>query len=396
MSGLALVAAELGAVVTGSDRSAGLRIERLRGRGIPVSVGHDAANVPDGAELVYSSAVEVSNVERERARTLGLRELRRGELLAEVAALRPSIAVAGAHGKTTTAAMIVQALRAAGHEPGYLIGADLLATGTNAEWGSGEWLVLETDESDRTFLALEPDVAVVTNVELDHHREYSSQSELEEAFQAFVAGARTVVSWDAPGVELGPGTSRFEWRGLEVRLPVPGAHNALNAAAALEVCRAIGADIGRSVAGLATFAGTARRFQQLGRSPEGALVYDDYAHHPTEVQATLDAARTLAPDRLVAVMQPFGYLRVRHLAAAFAQALERADLALVLDIHALREVLPGVSSDQISGAMPAGAAVRLPGTDDAYDYLREHLRPGDLCVTLGGDEMGELAQRLVA
>lgn len=419
MSGLALVADTLGASVTGSDTAARRSLARLRDRGIPVASAHAAENVPEGAEIVYSAAIPPDNPERTRARELGRHELRRGELLGELSALRRCIAVGGTHGKTTTAAMVVHALRGAGERPGYVVGGDLRATGTNADWGEEPWLVVEADESDRSFLALEPEIAVVTNVELEHLREFASREEVDDAFRAFLAGPRHAVVWDRPDVRalrdspvvafdvpdpvLGRGVSRFRWRGIEVHLPIPGEHNARNAAAALEACRLAGADPARAAAALADFPGTGRRFEALGATASGADVYDDYAHHPTEVRATLEAARTLRPKRLVAVLQPHGRYRVESMATEFGDALAAADLVVVLDLFTTRRADqdPGALSAEAIATAAAEAAdgrptVWLPDPGEAEGYLRAELRAGDACVALGSGDVDVLARRLVA
>jgi UDP-N-acetylmuramate--alanine ligase len=418
MSGLALVARTLGATVTGSDKVGGAHLLRLRERGIDLVVGHAPDNVPDGAEVVYSSAVDPDNPERERARRQGLRELQRGELLGELSRLRPCIAVGGTHGKTTVASMIVHAMQGVGERPGYVIGGVLRATGSNADWADGPWLVVEADESDLTFLALDPDVAIVTSVELEHLRQFGSRREVDDAFRAFLARASQAVIWDRPELLalrqgavvpfdaldpiLEPGGSRFLWRGLEVRLCVPGKHNACNAAAALEACALAGADPVRAAGALADFPGVARRFERLGDTPSGAQVYDDYAHHPTEVRATLDAARTLEPRRLVAVLQPHQYSRVKSMAREFGEALARSDLAIVLEIYATRErpgEYPGVSGALIAKAAEdagdGGTALWMPDIAAAERYLKEELCAGDLCVTLGSGDVDELAWRLL-
>jgi UDP-N-acetylmuramate--alanine ligase len=419
MSGLAIVARTLGASVTGSDRVQRRWLGRVRERDIEVTLGHAPQNVPDGAEVVYSSAVDADNPERERARTRGQREVRRGELLGELSRLRPCIAVGGTHGKTSTAAMIVHVLRAAGERPGYVIGGEPRGTGANAEWGAGSWLVVEADESDRTFLALAADVAVVTNVELDHHREFGSVQDVEEAFHAFLARAPEAVVWDRPellALRDGPvvpfdapdpvlecGGSRFLWRGLEVGLEVPGEHNARNAAAALETCRLVGVEPKRAVDALARFEGVGRRFEALGTTTAGARVYDDYAHHPTEVRATLDAARTLEPERLVAVLQPHGYHRVAAMADEFGEALACADLAVVVEAYSTRrraEEHANVSAEAIASAAAEAAeeatVLWMPELGAAERYLRAELCAGDLCVTLGSGDVDSLARRLVA
>lgn len=428
MSGYARAAHALGAQVSGSDRAASVYIERLAADGVlQACIGeHDAANVPDGedVEVVYSSAVSPENPERIAARAHGLPEHPRAELLGELSALRRTIAVAGTHGKTTTSAMLVSALRAAGVQPDWLVGGSVGEGEDNARWtGAGEWLVVEADESDRSMLALDVDIAVLTNVELDHHATFGSLAELREAFEAFLARARTaIVVWDRPEllalapagaeVEIVPydapeptlleGGSRFAWRGHEVALSVPGAHNALNATAALEAARLAGADVQRAIAGLAGFHGAGRRFQLLGESARGAHVYDDYAHHPTEVAATLAGARTLVHERLIAVFQPHLYSRTAMFAREFGAALAQADVAVVLDVYPARERAedhPGVSGLLIAQA--AADARRgmpvywLPTFADAETVLRALLGPDDVCVVMGAGDVDTLARKLI-
>src|SRR4051794_404764 len=259
MSGLALVARALGAEVSGSDRSDSSYVERLRRAGIEPAIGHDASNVPDGAEVVVSTAIGEDNPELARARASGARVLHRGDLLAEVARLKRCLAVAGTHGKTTTASMAAHVLVELGRDPAYLIGGELRASGTNAAWGGGEDIVVEADESDRSFLKLAPDFGVVTNVELDHHATYRSQHEVEEAFGEFVAHCARAAAWvEAPpvgaqesfGIDAGELSatdvrlegdgSRFSVEGVAIELGVPGRHNVLNALAALACLRAAG------------------------------------------------------------------------------------------------------------------------------------------------------------
>ena len=419
MSGLALVAQALGARVSGADRSDGRFLARLRARGVPIAIGHDPSLLRDAPELAISSAIPRDDPDRALGRELGLREIRRGDLLAEVAALRDCIAVAGTHGKTTTAAMLVHALRGAGVPADYAIGGDLLATGRNAEWRGDGWLVVETDESDRSALALAPRIAVLTNVDHDHVGTFVSLRDVERFFSALLERAEHVVvaersplrarvarpatAFAVAGVAVGPFGVRFRWRGREVRLRVPGVHNACNAAAALEAACAAGADPDAAVAALADFPGVARRQQCVGRTADGALVYDDYAHHPTAVAATLAALRTLAPRRLVAVLQPWGLARVQAQAEAFGVALCEADLALVLELvpGAARPAdHPGVSSELIVAAARAAAPGRptqlVPQFDAAVRRLAGELHPGTACVTLGCGDVHLLAERLVA
>lgn len=421
MSGYVRAAHALGARVSGSDRADSPYLRRLREDGVlHADVGHAAANVPAGedVELVYSSAVAPDNPERAAARERGLRERPRAELLGELTALRRTIAVAGTHGKTTTSSMLAHALRGAGLRPGWLVGGPIGGGLANAEWGEGEWLVVEADESDRSMLSLTVEIAVLTNVELDHHATFASLPELREAFRAFLAGAAQAVVWDRPELlelragpvvpydvpasQLTHGGSSFDWRGHRVRLSVPGAHNALNAAAALEAARLAGARESAALAALAGFTGAGRRFQSVGRSARGARVYEDYAHHPTEVAVTLRAARTLDHRRLIAVFQPHLYSRTALLAREFGKALALADAVVVLDVYPARERgadHPGVSGLRIAQATADAAGGRpvywLPGFADAEPVLRELLRDGDLCLTMGAGDVDELARRLV-
>ena len=423
MSGYARVATQLGAEVSGSDRADGPTLPGLRDIGVAVHVGHDAANVPagEGVEVYHSTAIPLSNPEREAAHARGIPDRPRADLLEQLSRLKRTIAVAGAHGKTTTTSMVAHALLRCGLEPAYLIGGALRTTGLNADWGAGDWLVVEADESDRSMLELHVEVAVVTNVELDHHATYGSLAEVREVFRAFLAGVPEAVLWDRPDVValrgsdaprvvfdvpdpvLEPGGSRFAWRGIDVRLAVPGAHNARNAAAALEACALAGADPARAAAALADFAGAGRRFERLGTTPSGALVVDDYAHHPTEVAATIDAARTLGARRVVAVFQPHLYSRTQRLAGAFGAALARADVAAVLDVYPARERaedFPGISgltiAETTADAARGGRVLWLPDFPAAERVLGPLLQSGDLCLVLGAGNVDDLGRRLVA
>jgi len=420
MSGYARVAHELGASVSGSDSASSSHLERLVADGVVrASIGHAAENLPagDGLELVYSSAVPADNVERVAARERGIPERARAELLSQLTELRRTIAVAGTHGKTTTASMLVHALRAAGLEPGWLVGGAVGGDLANASWGGGEWLVVEADESDRSMLSLHVEIALLTNVELDHHATFASLAELREAFRRFLDAPPWAVIWDRPellelrsgavipydahDLVLTAGGSSFAWHGHGVRLAVPGAHNAVNAAGALEAAGLAGADATRAIEGLAGFHGAGRRFQPLGRSAGGALLYDDYAHHPSEIAATLDAARTLEHRRLVAVFQPHLYSRTALLAREFGLALARADVAVILDVYPARERPedhPGVSGLTIAEATADAAGGRpvywLPTFADAEPVLREQLQEGDVCMLMGAGDIDVLGRRL--
>lgn len=449
MSGYARAAHALGASVSGSDRAPSAYLDRLREEGVlDAHIGHDAANLPLGenVEVIYSSAVPAENPERVAARERDLPDRPRAELLAELTSLRRTIAVAGAHGKTTTASMIVHVLRESGLDPSWLVGSSVGAGLANSYWssaqpaltcmastdlrptsaasnesppahpGAGGWLVVEADESDRSMLSLNVEIAVLTNVELDHHATFASLEQLREAFRQFLAKAPRAVIWDRPELhalregpavfydaaapELGSGRPCFTWRGGKVRLAVPGAHNALNATAALEVARLIGVERSARTA-IASFTGAARRFQRLGTTASGAVVIDDYAHHPTEVAATLSAARTLGPRRLVAVFQPHLYSRTELLAREFGEALALADVVVMLDIYSARERAedhPGVSGETLVRATIEHAHGRevlwRPGFEEAQATLGDLLVEGDMCVVMGAGNVDVLARRL--
>jgi UDP-N-acetylmuramate--alanine ligase len=416
MSGLALIASALGAKVTGSDRVQSSYTERLRERGISPAIGHAAANVPADAEVVYSTAVPPDNPERQAADG---RELHRADLLAQVAALKACLAVTGTHGKTTTAGMVVHALRACGLDPAYVLGGELRSTASNAGWGAGPWIVVEADESDRSLLKLSPQIALLTNLELDHHSTYRSRLDLEETIATFMSRSGDgAVAWDrpelralcppgatvfdAPDPVLHPGGSRFHWRGIEVELSVPGAHNAVNAAGALTAAVLAGAEPSGAAASLRDFVGARRRFELLGQTPIGVPVYDDYAHHPTEVAAAIAAARTLDPSRLVVVFQPHLFSRTRALWREFGSELAAADVPVVLDVYPARESpedFPGIDGRLVAGAAADAADGRmvawLPEFEAAERFLAATLRRDDLCLVMGAGNVDQLARRLV-
>jgi UDP-N-acetylmuramate--alanine ligase len=413
MSGLALIAQALGAQVTGSDRSESVYVTRLREHGIEPRIGHAAGNVPAGAEVVYSTAVPPENPERAAAE----RELHRADLLAEIAALKRCLAVTGTHGKTTTAAMAAHALQGAGLDPAFVIGAELPATGLGAGWGSGEWIVVEADESDRSLLKLDPEIAILTNAELDHHATYASRLELEGTFATFMARAGDqAVVWDRPALralcppgavpydavdpELTPEGSRFRWGELEVTLSVPGAHNAVNAAGALTACTLAGADPARAVAALGSFRGARRRLELAGSTAAGAAVYDDYAHHPTELTAILRAAReVVGAGRLVVAFQPHRYTRTAAFRREFGEALALADQVVVLEVYAAGEdPIPGASGASIAAAvpLPAEQVAFEPSWSAVAGRLADSASPGDLILTLGAGDVTMIGPETLA
>lgn len=420
MSGLALVCARLGATVTGSDRSDSSYMERLRVAGLDPAVGHDAANLPEGAEVVVSTAIGEDNPELALARERGIEPIHRGALLAELCAEKRLIAIAGTHGKTTTTAMAAWALRALGADPAFLVGGEVPGLGpdgatANAGWGKGEWVVAEADESDASFLRLRPEVAVVTNVEMDHHSRWGSLAELHEAFAAFAGPARGLVTpadEEMPWLD-GHGDERVHFDAsvpgaAELPLAVPGRHNLRNARAALAALELAGFDLAAAAEGLASFPGVHRRLERKGsRGP--VHIYDDYAHHPTEVRAALAALREQGPSRLVAVFQPHLYSRTKALAEEFGAALSAADEAIVLDVYPAREEpvgeLAGVSGLQVAQA----AAERMGGRPvwwlprlelaqqalaDRLDHNPELYGEGTVLVTIGAGDVYKLGEAL--
>jgi UDP-N-acetylmuramate--alanine ligase len=377
MSALALVARAWGAEVGGSDRLRSSYVDRLEEAGIRVAIGHDAANVPDGAEVIVSSAIAPDNPE------VAGREVRhRGELLAELVELRPSIVVAGAHGKTTTAGMIAFCLDRLGQDPAFLIGGEIPQLGGNARAGEG-WLVAEGDESDRSLELLRPQIAVLTNVELDHHATFASEDEVRELFERWLAAAPAQVRGD----ELEP---------VPFELGVPGEHNRRNAAAALAALEL--ADVAREEAErvLPEFRGAGRRFEPRGEA-HGIRVFDDYGHHPTEIAATLEAARDAANGgRLLVLFQPHLYSRTRHLAPALARALSAADAVAVTRVYAAREEpVEGVEGklvvDALAAERPGMPVAWMPVLEDAARFLSRRARPGDLVLTIGAGDVERAA-----
>jgi UDP-N-acetylmuramate--alanine ligase len=432
MSAYASVLAAMGHEVSGSDLKASPATERLEAAGVHVALGHDASQVGPAELVAVSSAVGPTNPEVAEARRRGIEVVSRADLLAAIAAARRSVAVAGTHGKTTTTSMLALILVEAGLHPSFLVGGDLNEIGTNAVWDAGEWLVLEADESDGTFLRLDPDVAVVTNVEADHLDHYGDAAAVERAFEQFCAGRNgrpLVVGADdavADGLGRRHGGDRVgevadaTWRieglrsrragsafdvvhqgrtAVHVELPVPGRHNARNAALAAVAAHRAGAPLAAAAAALARFAGVTRRFEFRGEA-NGVCFVDDYAHHPTEVAAALEAAAAGGWSRVVVVFQPHRYSRTAALGAAFADAFGGADHVVVTDVYAAGEpALPGVTgrlvADAVAGAHPELDLAYVPGRAELRAHLATVLRPGDLCLTLGAGDLTSLADELL-
>ena len=431
MSAIATVLASMGHQVSGSDLKPSPPLERLRALGVHVDVGHRAEQVDDVDAVTVSTAVADTNPEVVEARRRGIPVLRRAQALAAICATRRTVAVAGTHGKTTTSSMLALVLREGGLRPSFIVGGELNEIGAGAVWEQSEWLVVEADESDGTFLELPVHGAVLTSVEPDHLEHHGSFDALVAGFDRFLAGApgpRVACADDRLAATIGrahdavtygtDGTADYRMVDLEtgragasftlehggqrlarVDLPVPGAHNARNACAALVTGLMLGVDVQAATAALARFAGVARRFQFRGER-DGVVFVDDYAHLPGEVRSVLAAARSGGWRRVVAVFQPHRYSRVATLWRDFAGAFVDADLLVVTDIYPAGEApRPGVSGrlvvNAVLDAYPAARVAYLPSQADAAAFLRRRLVPGDLCMTMGAGDLTALADDLL-
>ena len=439
MSGIAEVLLDYQVEVTGCDQAQGAETARLSGLGARISLGHAAEHL-EGVELVVrSSAVARENPELLAARQRGIPVVRRAEMLAELMRLKYGIAVAGTHGKTTTTSLIGTLLTEAGLDPTVIVGGRLRASGTGARIGKSDYLVAEADEFDRSFLRLQPVVAVVTSIDRDHLDTYRDLEDIEDAFANFASRVpffgRAILCLDDPNIqrllprlvdhrlvtyglspqadlqatELEPlpwGTRFVVRRGGQtgdgalgtIELPLPGRHNVRNALAALAVGQAVGLEFERMARAIQSFGGVHRRFERLGTFA-GATVVDDYAHHPTEVAATLEAARQAFPRGAVhVVFQPHLYSRTRDHAEEFGRALLQADTAIVSEIYPSREApIPGVSGESIVAAARASGHRGVEfcaDWRDAPERLRARVRSGDVILTLGAGDIVRLAEAL--
>jgi len=430
MSGIAEILADRGLVVSGCDLKASAMTDLLIGRGIPVTIGHDPAHLHGADMVVVTSAVKGHNAEIDSALQRGIPVVKRKEILGHIVNRKRAIGVSGTHGKTTTSAMIAVILEEAGLDPTVIIGGMLRNIGSNAKSGGGDFLVVEADEYDRTFHELHPEIAVITNVEADHLEYYGSFEAIVEAFRIFATsvkpGGAVIGCVDDPIVldllKKIPGATQkiiryglsdaadlratnivYSEQGSTFEVPrvggfrifVPGEHNVRNALAAIAVARELGITTQATAAGLARFLGVDRRFQILGEFA-GAIVVDDYAHHPTEIRATLTAARCGYPKRrLVALFQPHLYSRTRDFALQFGESLLVADVALVAPIYAAREQpIEGITSKLIADAV--GGVEYLERSNDAIiEELRRRLQPNDLFIAMGAGDVHQIAEALV-
>ncbi len=440
MSGIAEVMHNLGYTVQGSDLGANVNVERLRGLGISVNVGHDADNLGDAKVVVISSAVKSDNPEVTEARTRFLPIVRRAEMLAELMRLKSSIAIGGTHGKTTTTSLVATILEGAGIDPTVINGGIINAYGTNARLGGGDWLVAESDESDGTFVKLPAEIAVVTNIDPEHLDHYGDFDTLRAAFRAFVENVPfygfAVMCIDHPEVQalIGKVVDRriitygkspqaeFRMADLEfaegdclfnvaitdrasgevrridgIRLPMPGEHNALNSMAAIVVACELGiADdvIRQSLAG---FGGVKRRFTKTGVW-NGVVIFDDYGHHPVEIAAVLKAGRRVTEGRVIAVMQPHRYSRLENLFNDFCTCFNDADTVVIAPVYEAGEApIEGISSDAlVDGLIARGHrhALKLDKPEDLAATVAELVEPGDIVICLGAGSITQWANAL--
>jgi UDP-N-acetylmuramate--alanine ligase len=442
MSGIAELLANLGYEVSGSDAKRSAVTERLETLGVRVHAGHAAGHVGEVDVVVMTSAITSANPELAEARRRGIPVIPRAEMLAELMRLRYGIAIAGAHGKTTVTSMVALVLERAGLDPTAVIGGRLSAFGSNARLGRGDYMVVEADESDRSFLRLSPSIALVTNIDREHMESYGSWEALQQAFVDFANkvpfyGCVVFCADDPPLRALAPQITRrvvsygfadsgtgADVAGTDVTLTafgsscavaqrvrsgamtalgrltlaVPGRHNLLNALGALAIGLEVGVPFERIAAALAEFQGAERRFQRIGEA-DGVMVVDDYGHHPTEIAAVIAAARAGLDRRVVVVFQPHRYSRTSQLMAEFGDALAGADEIVLTDIYAAGETaLPGVTVEALAAAVQkaAGRPVQLvKAFDDLPTAVARLARPNDLVITLGAGSIGSAAERIL-
>jgi len=434
MSALGKILHEMGYKVSGSDVKEGPNTIRLKDLGIKVYIGHDGSQVRDTDLLAYSSAIPKDNPELKAAEAKGIPILKRAEMLAWIMEQsRNRIAVAGTHGKTTTTAMIAKVLDAAKLDPTFMIGCDMDYIEGNARFGNGSFAVTEADESDSSFLYLSPTVEVITNIEADHMEHFGSLEVLFQTFEAFAAkvpadgfiavdgtdpknqqlikncdkrfityGLDPSLRYSAKNLNFSNFSSSFtlvrEGKSLgEVKLSVPGAQNILNSLAVFAVSLEFGIDFTVTVNALLTFVGARRRFSTVGEH-EGILIIDDYAHHPTEIRATLAAARSGWPGRrIICIFQPHRYTRTLLLKDKFAGAFDAADKVIITDIYAASESpIPGISGKTIADLIEAQKVTYLPKKEQIAEHLVKEIQTGDIILTLGAGDIYTVGKEILS
>ena len=435
LSAIARLLLESGMTVTGSDRVFSPFAEEVQRAGAKVFLGHDAANILGADWVVRSSAIPDENVEVRAAQAAGIPVYKRADFLGSLMEEKRGIAIAGAHGKTTTTAMLAWILSELGEDPSFIIGGIASNFGVNAHAGRGKYFVIEADEYDRMFLGLKPSLAIVTNVEYDHPDCYPSPKAFFEAFRAFVRlvpedGALIACREDAGAAEMLAEARRmnrdaisygwderadfwadsprpnerggfdFRFRGagrqpVPVSLQVPGKHNVLNALAALSAVARESLPLEDAADALRRFTGTGRRFELRGEA-EGIAIYDDYAHHPAEIRATLAAARTRYPERRIwAVWQPHTYSRTKALFEEFARAFDDANEVIVAEVYAAREPKQDFSAASVVAAMEHPSARFMATFEEIETYLQSHLRPGDVLLVLSAGDANEISAQVL-
>ncbi len=442
MSGIAAVMKNLGYDVSGSDAKDGANIERLRAQGIQISIGHKAENAANAGVIVISSAIKDGNPEVDAARQRGAPIVRRAEMLAEIMRLKWTVAIGGTHGKTTTTSMVAALLDAGQKDPTVINGGIINAYGANARMGEGEWMVVEADESDGTFTRLRATAVVVTNMDAEHLDHYGSVEAMNAAFQTFVENIpfygfavmcldhpqvqalaaqvrdRRIISYgfnpqaDVCAVNVRPSRDgstfdvvarkKGEGPGVTMHdlfLPVAGRHNVQNAVAAIAVARELGVTDAGIRTGLKKFAGVKRRFTTTGYWNEVRIV-DDYGHHPVEIAAVLSAAREMTEGRVIAVVQPHRYSRLRDLFQEFSTCFNDADIVAVADVYSAGETpIDDVNSDALAISLKSHGhrdARRIASFDNLPDLVRAEARPGDIVVCLGAGDITVYANALPA
>lgn len=434
MSAIARVLVDMGYRVSGSDMARKELTDKLESRGAKVYIGHQAKNVTGADVVVFSTDIPKENVELVEAENLNIPLIHRSDMLARILNERSGIAVSGAHGKTTTSSMISLVMEKAGADPTYIIGGEIMDIGSNARAGKGPFVVAEADESDGSFLKYHPEIAVVTNIEPDHLENYDGNFEnLKQAYRDFLANlkpnGKAVVCMDdeylremlpdltctyitygleyqadftAEDIVYGDRTVSFKVKkGQEelglVKLSVPGKHNVLNALSTIIVCLEAGISFSDVSEAIRSFRGAKRRFQVMGEVKD-VLVVDDYAHHPTEIEATIQAAKS-TNRRIVAVFQPQRYTRTFFLLDAFSRAFEEADQVIIADIYSpANDTKMEVTAQKLVDMIKENSnenVVYMPTNDDVFDYLLKITQPGDLVLTMGAGDIWKVADRLV-
>jgi UDP-N-acetylmuramate--alanine ligase len=440
MSGIAEVLGNLGYTVQGSDAADGYNLERLRKNGVKVSVGHNAGNVEGAAVVVVSTAIKRDNPELVAAREARIPVVRRAEMLAELMRLKSCVAIAGTHGKTTTTTMVATLLDAGGLDPTVINGGIINAYGTNARLGAGDWMVVEADESDGTFLKLPTDVVIVTNIDPEHLDHFKTFEAVQQAFRDFVENVpfygfavmctdhpvvqsmvgqiedRRIVTYgqnaqaDVRLTDLVPlgGGSKFKVvirdrksgavsEIADLMLPMPGRHNASNATAAIAVAHELGVSADAIRKALASFGGVKRRFTRTGES-NGVTVVDDYGHHPVEIAAVLKAARESSNGKIIAVVQPHRYTRLQSLFAEFCTCFDDADAVVVADVYPAGEApISGIDRDHFAAGLRAHGhreVIPLPNAGELAKIVHGLARSGDLVVCLGAGNITQWAYAL--